>query len=155
MSVFHDKQRAAAVVALASLRCLSSGCRGGSRRAVGLALSEHGVQHVDAAASKAQHGLVVTLTLGTLTVVVGARRRMLEARECCEEECALEAGVAETGGSVAANGGAGLVRSGTRPGVSGESCGGARLAAVTDLDQNACPKARSNSRQALDDARLR
>ena len=112
------------------------------------------MQHVHAPASQAEHGLCVAFALASLAVIVSPRRWMLQAREGREIECVLQAVVAKPGDSVAANGGAGLVRSGTKSGVCGQLCCGTKLANVADFDQDARPEARADPRQALNDARL-
>ena len=96
----------------------------------------------------------MALAFASLPVVVSPRRWMLQARERREEERVLEAVIAKPGDSVAANGGAGLVRSGTQSGVGGQLCRGTKLADVTDFDQDARPEAGTDPRQALNDARL-
>src|SRR5579862_7094567 len=78
------------------LSSLSSGSSEGSRCPVENALAEHRMQHVDAAPSEAQNGLIVALALRTLAVVVGARWRVPEAGEGRQEQRVLEAVVAES-----------------------------------------------------------
>ena len=79
---------------------------------------------------------------------------MLQAGERREKERVLETVVAEPRRSVATNRGAGLVWGGTQSSGCGQLSGGAKLADVTNVNQDPRPEAGSNPRQALDDARL-
>src|SRR4029077_6652091 len=99
------------------LSCLSSGGGERSRHAIGHALTEHGVQHIDSAASEAEDGLVVALALRTLAVVVGTRWRMSQAGEGRQEQCVLEAVVAESAWHVGVDGRAGFPGCRPEPGV--------------------------------------
>jgi len=83
---------------------LSSGRGEWSGHAIGHALAEHRVEHIDAAAGEAQDGLVVALALSALAVVVSARRRVLQAGKGSQEQRVLEAVVAKPAGQVGIDG---------------------------------------------------
>ena len=70
---------------------------------VGLAVAEHGVEDVAAAAGEADEGGVVFLALGSFAVVVGAAGGVVQGGERGEEERAFELAVAGSGRVLAAD----------------------------------------------------
>jgi len=68
-----------------SSRCGALFGFGDGRGLVGLAVSEHGEEDVDAAAGQADDGSVVAFAFGAFAVVVGAAGRVFETGECRQE----------------------------------------------------------------------
>ena len=100
--------------------------------AVGLAVAEHGVDDVGAAAGQADQGGVVPFAGGSLAVVVGPAVGVPERGERGEEQRRLQGVVAALGAGLALDRGAGAAGDRGEAGVGGEVRGGGERRSVAD-----------------------
>jgi hypothetical protein len=103
-----------------------------SRRFVGSAVAEHGVDDVEASADEADQRSVVSFLLGVFSVAVGPLGGVAEAGERGEEQRGLEGVVAALGASLALDRGPGSAGHGGQAGIGGEVTSGGERRAVAD-----------------------